>query len=121
MQTLTTAQEEIMQIVWELGECTVGDVRDFIEAQRKQRPPHSTVSAVMLALDKLGFLTHKTYGRTFVYRPVYTREEYAGRNLRSIIKDYFSGSTPALVAHLVRREDLSLDQLNALLHQLEEE
>ena len=121
MQELTKAQEEIMQLVWDLGECTVGDLRDRIEAQTGERPPHSTISALILALDKRGFVTHRTYGRTFVYQPKITREQYGSRSLGKVLRNYFGGSAHRLVAHLARREDLSLDELSTLMKKLEEE
>ena len=121
MQELTKAQEEIMQLVWDLGECTVGDLRDRIEAQTGDRPPHSTISALILALDKRGFVTHRTYGRTFVYRPQITREQYGSRSLGQLLRNYFGGSANRLVAHLAHREDLSLEELSKLMQKLEEE
>ena len=33
MKRLTKAEEEIMQIIWELGRCTVSDIRDYIEKE----------------------------------------------------------------------------------------
>jgi predicted transcriptional regulator len=121
MQNLTNAQEEIMQLVWDIGECTVGDLRDAIAARTGEKPPHSTVSAVILALDKRGFVTHRTYGRTFVYEPKISREQYGTRSLGQVLNNYFGGSVNRLVTHLVRGEDLSLQELNELVHKLEEE
>lgn len=111
-----------MQHVWELGECTVGDVRESI-AQKLggKKPAHSTVSTVMLALIDRGFLRHKVYGRTFVYTPAISRSAYGGRSLAGLIKNFFGGSASLAVSHLVEREDLNLEELEALVRKLEEE
>ncbi|NJC26592.1 BlaI/MecI/CopY family transcriptional regulator [Neolewinella antarctica] len=122
MQKLTAAQEEIMNHVWDLGECTVGDVRKSVAKQRGGKlPAHSTVSTVMAALKDRGFLTHKAYGRTFVYRPALGREEYGSQSLVGLIKSFFGGSASLAVSHLVEREDLNLEELGALVRKLEEE
>ncbi|MEM9930804.1 MAG: BlaI/MecI/CopY family transcriptional regulator [Bacteroidota bacterium] len=121
MQKLTRAQEDIMHLVWQLGECTVGDLRSAIEKRDGKKPAHSTISTLILALDERGFVTHKQYGRTFVYRPLVSREEYGRRSLGQLIKSFFGGSPSLAVSQLVEHENLSLEELNALVRKLEEE
>lgn len=122
MQTLTKAEEEIMQAVWQIGPCTVGDIRDYIERELNQeKPPHSTISTMLRILDKKGFLGHRAYGRTFEYFPLVSKEEYSRRSLKRLVQDYFGGSTNRLVSFLVQDKDLSLSELSKLMDQLEEE
>ena len=121
MRELTKAQEEIMQIIWDLGRCTVGDIREAIKKKSGTKPPHSTVSAVVLTLDKLGFLKHDTYGRTFVYEPTLTREQYGQQSLGKLVNNYFGNSAAKMVAQFIRKEDLSLDEINDLMQKLEDE
>ena len=110
-----------MQHVWAIGECTVGDLRERIKEQTGKKPAHSTISTLMLALDERGFLTHREYGRTFVYTPKISREAYGRQRLRRVVSSFFGGSGSAAVSYLVRDENLSLNELNALVRQLEEE
>ena len=110
-----------MQHVWQLGECTVGDLRKRIAAQTGKLPAHSTVSTLILALDERGFVNHREYGRTFVYTPAVSREEYGRQRLRRLVSNFFGGSGSAAVSYLVKDDNLSLDELNTLLRQLEEE
>ena len=121
MRELTTAQEEIMQLIWDLGRCTVGNIRDEIEKRTGEKPPHSTVSAVVLALDKIGYLKHETYGRTFVYEPTVSREEYGDRSLQKLIKGYFGNSARKVLTHLIHKEDLSLREIDDLMKKLDEQ
>ena len=121
MQKLTKAQEEIMHLVWELGECTVGDLRAAIEQRDGKKPAHSTISTLMLALKERAFVNHKQYGRTFVYMPAITREAYGRQSLGQLIKNFFGGSPSLAVSQLVEHENLSLEELNALVRKLEDE
>ncbi len=121
MQKLTKAQEDLMHLVWQLGECTVGDLRDHIEKRDGKKPAHSTISTLMLALDERGFVTHRKYGRTWVYTPATTREEYGRKSLGQLIKNFFGGSAAVAVSQLAKSENLSLEELNALVRKLEEE
>ncbi len=119
-QKLTKAEEEIMQIIWELGPCTVSDVRDYIhEKLGQKKPPHSTISTMIRILEKKEFLDHKAYGRTYEYRPIITKEEYSKFSLNNLVKDYFDGSMKSLVSFLVEENDLSLSELNDLLDRLD--
>lgn len=120
MKKLTRAEEEIMHAVWALGECTVGDIRTWLEAQPEQsKPAQSTVSTIARILLDKGFLEHKAYGRTFVYSARISKEEYSRQSLRQIVSDYFGGSANRLVSFLVKQEDISLDELNRLVEKLE--
>lgn len=110
-----------MQLVWEIGECTVGDLREAVKARSGKKPPHSTVSSLILALDERGFVTHRQYGRTFVYTPAISREEYGRRRLGNVINSFFGGMAGRAVSQLVQHENLSLEELSELVEKLEEE
>lgn len=123
MKKLTKAEEEIMQIIWEIAPCTVSDIRNYMVGEMGlKKPPHSTVSTMVRILDdKKGFLKHTAYGRTFVYKPKVTKDEYSRQSVRTLVQDYFGGSMNRLVSFLVQEEDLSLRELNDLMGKLEEE
>lgn len=113
--SLTRAEEDIMQIIWELETCIV---RDIIDHLGQPDIPHSTVSSVVRILEKKGFVTHKAYGKTHEYRPAISKEEYAQQNVRSLMKKYFSGSPSQLVSFILQKNDLDLNELNALKQSL---
>ena len=123
MKRLTKAEEEIMQIIWEIAPCTVSDIRNYmVEKMGLKKPPHSTVSTMVRILDdKKGFLKHTAYGRTFVYEPAISKETYSHQSVTTLVKDYFEGSMNRLVSFLVEENDISLKELSSLLEQLEEE
>jgi len=115
IERLTKAEEEIMQLIWDMEKCLV---RDIIERTGKEDMPHSTVSSVVRILEKKGFVNHKAYGKTHEYFPVITREEYAAQSVNSLVNNYFAGSAGQLVSFLVQKEDLDLKELNQLLKSL---
>ncbi len=122
MTKLTKAEEEIMQIIWHLGPCTVSDIRTYMERELDiAKPPHSTVSTFVRNLEEKGVLDHKAYGRTYEYFPLISKEDYTGQTLRKIVSDYFDGSMNRLVSFLVKEEELSVKELSELLNRLEEE
>lgn len=116
LQSLTKAEEEVMQIIWQLDRCLV---RDIIEHLGDPDIPHSTVSSVVRILEKKGFVDHKAYGKTYEYFPIITKEEYAQHGVQSLMEKYFGGSPKKLVSFLVEKEDIKLKELNELLKSLD--
>lgn len=111
-QKMTGTEEEIMQHIWRLGECTV---RELMEAMNAEDKPHSTVSSVVRILEKKGFVEHKAYGRTHVYYPIVAQEGYVQQNLEEMEEEYFSGSTKNLVSFLVEKEKLTPEDLEEMM------
>lgn len=116
LQTLTKAEEEVMQIIWQLERCLV---RDILEQLGDPDMPHSTVSSVVRILEKKGFVDHKAYGKTYEYFPLISKEDYAQQGVQSLVQKYFGGSPKKLVSFLVQKEDLDLRELNELLKKLD--
>lgn len=101
-----------MEIVWDLGEATVNQVRDRLARRRKLA--YTTVLTVMQKLDKSGWLMHREEGRAYVYRPTKTRDEAGRSSLRQFIDRICGGNPIAAFQHLLADEDLSADDLAAL-------
>lgn len=117
MQKLTKAEEQVMQIIWDLNTCMVSEV---LEKIGDPKPPHSTISSVVRILEKKGFLTHKAYGRTYVYSPIITRDAYSKFALGKMANNFFGGSVKRLVSFLVKENDLDLSEISELLNDLEQ-
>lgn len=118
---LTPAEADIMQVIWDLRECSVGMIRDELSRRHGKKPAHSTTSTLLRILGEKGFVQHREFGRVFIYSPAISREVYKRRSLRELLSDYFGGSPSQLVSFLVRKENLSLEELNDLILRLEEE
>lgn len=119
MKQLTNAEEEIMHIIWRLGRCTVRDIREQIGGD--PLPPHSTISTFVRILEEKEFVGHKAYGRTYEYFPLISKEDYGKRTLKDFVQDYFDGSMNRLVSFIVKKEELSKEELEDLLNKLDEE
>lgn len=115
IKSLTRAEEEIMQYIWQLGRCTVSNIIDEME---EPRPPHSSISSIVRILERKEFVDHKTYGRTYEYYPLISKEEYSKGSVSSLIREYFDGSTQQLVSFLVAKEKTSIEELQELIKEL---
>lgn len=115
---LTKAEEEIMQVIWEIEPCLVTDI---IKHMGIPDTPHSTISSIVRILERKGFVDHKAYGRTHEYFATVKKEEYSKSRLNKFVKDYFDGSPKQLVSFLVREKEIDREELNRYLEQMDDE
>ena len=118
MKKLTKAEEQVMQILWELEE---GLVRDVINRLPKPKPAYNTVSTVIRVLEKKGFVYHKAYGNTYVYYPLIEKEEYARVHFMGFMKEYFNDSFPKMAAFFAREKNLDISEMEEILKMTENE
>jgi predicted transcriptional regulator len=71
-------EAEVMESLWAGGEMTVREVMDELNAQSSPERAYTTFMTVMARLDRKGLLTRRREGKTDIYRPVMTRDEYLG-------------------------------------------
>ncbi len=117
MQKLTKVEEDVMQLIWDLGRATVSDLLDRME---EPRPPHSTVSSVVRILERKGYVDHKAYGKTHEYFPLVDKDEYGRRSLTEVLRNYFDGSVSRLVSHLVEDQKLSAKDVEEIMKKFNE-
>ena len=115
---LTKAEEQVMQILWELGEGAVRDIRNKFD---NPKPARNTVSTMVRILEKKGYVAHKTFGNVHVFHPLIKKEEYSKSQLFDVMKKYFNNSFPAMASFFAREKDLSLEELESLMEETKKE
>ena len=118
MKEITKAQEEIMKALWEIND---GAVSDVLEALPDPKPAYNTVATVIKVLEKKGYISHKTYGKTHVYFPVVEKKDYAQHVLKDTFKGLFNGSLNQMVSFFVKNKEVGLNELEEIKKMLEEE
>lgn len=113
MKELTKAEEQVMQILWQLKEAIVKQILDKMPDDPK--PAYNTVSTVVRVLESKGFVDHKAYGNSHVYFPIISEEEYKKFAFDKVIKSYFNNSYKSLVSYLVKEQKLNLSELAELI------
>ena len=113
MKELTKAEEQVMQILWQLKEAIVKQILDKMTDEPK--PAYNTVSTVVRVLESKGFVDHKAYGNSHVYFPIVSEDEYKKFAFDKVIKSYFNNSYKTLVSYLVKEQKLNLSELAELI------
>jgi BlaI family transcriptional regulator, penicillinase repressor len=109
---LTKAEEQIMQILWEMGEGIVSDIRNTFS---DPKPARNTVSTVVRVLEKKGYVGHKAYGNVHLYHPIVSKSEYSKSQLFGLMEGYFNNSFPAMASFFAKEKDLTVKELDELL------
>src|SRR5512138_2637072 len=111
MKEITKAQEDLLKALWQIKEGAVSDILDNLE---EPKPAYNTVATVIKVLEKKGYVSHKTFGKTHVYYPVVSKKDYAQHILKDTFKGLFNGSLNQLVSTFVKSKDISLGELEEL-------
>lgn len=117
MATLTKAEEQVMQILWEQEE---GFVKDLLSFFPEPRPAYNTVSTIIRILEKKGFVDHRSFGKSHQYFPLVSREQYRSERFSSLMNDYFNNSMKQVLSHFGKTGSLNLKEAEEIIQLMEE-
>ncbi|WP_181304417.1 BlaI/MecI/CopY family transcriptional regulator [Rufibacter sp. XAAS-G3-1] len=118
MKELTKAEEQVMQILWNLRQ---GFVKDILDQLPEPKPAYNTVSTIVRILEKKGFVGYKAYGKTHEYYPLIARDDYRHFYLKNFVSGYFGGSFKRLVSFFAKEENMDLQELEEMLKHVKED
>lgn len=112
IKELTKAELEIMQIVWAKGKVLVHDILDSMD---EPKPAYNTVSTIVRILEKKGFVSHKSYGKTYEYYPIVNKKEYTHQYMKGVLNNFFGGSVSSLVSFFASDKSISAKETDEIL------
>jgi predicted transcriptional regulator len=108
----TERELQILKVLWDRGEATV---REVYETLRDDVPiVFNTVQAFLRLMEEKGLVSHRTEGRTFVYRAVSSGERTKKDLLSGLIDSVFDGALDELVASAFAAKKPSREELARL-------
>lgn len=108
MEKLTSKEEEVMELIWQLGHCAPKDVAALYP---EPQPSTNAIAQVFQALEKKEYLTHEPKGRGFVYSPIVDKRAYGRGRLSSVINRFFGDSYMSVVSALVQEDKVTEAEL----------
>lgn len=117
MNTLTKAEEQVMQILWDEKE---GFVKDLLQQFPEPKPAYNTVSTIIRILEKKGFVDHRSFGKSHQYYPLVSREQYRNERFSGLMKDYFNNSMKQVLSHFSTSGSLSMKEADEIIQIMEE-
>lgn len=112
---LTKAEEQIMHILWKLERAFVKDV---LKEFKNPKPAYSTVSTIIRILVDKKIVSYKAYGKTHEYFPLISKEVYSKQQMGEVMNKLFDGSPKKMLSFLVKKEKLSIEDLDDIMKNL---
>ena len=115
MKQLTKAEEEIMQVLWLLKKA---NVKNIINELPDPKPAYNTVSTIVRILESKGFVDYEKQGKGHIYFPLVLKQEYSNQSINTLVDNYFQGSFKSMVSFFVKKNDVNLNDLEAVLKEI---
>lgn len=115
-ENLSPIQKSVMETLWELGEGTVHQVLAHLP---EPKPPYTSVLSALQKLKRIGWVSHRTEGRQFVYIP-HSPDQIDRQTLRQVIDRLFGRKSLQLFQHLLEEETLTPEELAELRRLIDE-
>ena len=111
------AQLEVLNIIWDRGESTTGEVWQAFSARRPVA--RNTVLTLMTRLEEKGWLRRQKDGNVLRYSAVVPQETGLRQIARRLVDTAFQGSAEGLIMTLLEDGDLSAGEAQRIRAMLE--
>ncbi len=118
MKEITKAQEEILKALWSIKE---GAVSDILKILPMPKPAYTTVATVLKVLEKKGYVTHKTFGKTNVYSARISKKKYTKFKLKDVFSGLVNNSLNQMISPFISNKKVSLKELEEIKKMIEKE
>lgn len=118
MKPLTKAEEQVMQVIWKLEKAFL---REIVEAMPAPKPHQNTVATLLKILIEKEFVVAEVLGRQHRYSALISKQDYSGKSIKQLTKNYFEGSFSNVVSYLVKENNISVTELESLLKQIKKQ
>ncbi|MBR3530121.1 MAG: BlaI/MecI/CopY family transcriptional regulator [Bacteroidaceae bacterium] len=119
MKKLTDKELKIMDVLWDNGPLST---RDIILHLPDITTHFNTIATYVRRLEQHGMIGHEELSpRFYLYHATVTREQYISYVNKESIDRFFDGSYMDFISRLVKRHEVSIDELKELIRMVEEE
>jgi predicted transcriptional regulator len=116
---LTRAEMEVMSILWDCGKGMT--THEIIEQYPEPKPAYSTIATFLKILINKGFIGSKKLeggGKTLVFSPLMTRDEYTNRVMKEVKSSFFGNSLKSMLSFFVKQEEVSEEELKEIIEMI---
>ncbi len=105
----TTAELEILAVLWELGPATVKEVHEVINERRPTI--YTTVLKFLQIMSEKGLVERDAANKAHVYRAALSQEQTQKTLVSDLLERAFRGSALKLVQHVLETKPTSAEEL----------
>jgi predicted transcriptional regulator len=110
-EKLSRREREIMDAIFALAE---GASAEAIRDRLTDPPSYSAVRAMLVRLERKGYIRHREEGLRYVYQPTTSRTTARRAALQQLVRVFFDGSPQQTATALLAQDAWTDDELDAL-------
>lgn len=122
MTEISKTEFDVLEAIWQDHPASA---QQIIERLNQQKTWHEkTVKTLLNRMVKKEAISFEKVQRSYLYSPLFAREEYTFKESKSLLKRMFSGRLSPLVSHFVKSDEITKDDINelkALINQWEKD
>lgn len=109
----------VMNVIWELGECTSAEVIE--EFTKKRKLANTTIRTVLANIRKKGYLEIiPSLEPRIRFRPSVSKRTVARRSLKQLLENMFGDSPREAIEFLLEEKDMDRDELDEIRRLLDD-
>lgn len=116
----TESELEILNILWQKGECTVREVHEILE--KSKGSGYTTTLKLMQIMHEKKLVKRDDSSRTHLYKAVISKEQTQGQIVKRMIDTVFNGSAMSMVMQVLgnhKATDAELGEIKQYLEQID--
>jgi len=112
----TEGEMEILQVLWQKGNCTVREVHEDLN---KKDAGYTTTLKLMQIMHEKGLVDRDTSAKTHIYRALINQEKTQQQLVNKMIDNVFNGSAARLVMQALGNKTASQEEIDLIKEYLE--
>lgn len=113
----TDRELEILQILWERGDCTAKDIHEVLN--KKSKTAYNTVQTILIIMLEKKLVTRDDSAKSHVFRAKYSEEEMETKLVKTFMDTVFGGSAMRLVTRALSLKPTSKEDKETIRQALE--
>jgi BlaI family transcriptional regulator, penicillinase repressor len=113
----TDRELEILQILWERGDCTAKDIHEVLN--QRSKTAYNTVQTILIIMLEKKLVTRDDTNKSHVFRAKYSEEEMETKLVKTFMDTVFGGSAMRLVTRALSLKATSKEDKEKIRQALE--
>ncbi|WP_114939085.1 BlaI/MecI/CopY family transcriptional regulator [Mucilaginibacter endophyticus] len=118
MVKLTTAEEQLMDIIWERNEVFM---KDIIDTYPDPKPATTTIATLLKRMQNKEFVGYRLMGNSRQYFPLVKKADYFSTHVKGLIRNFFGNSSMQFASFFTKEANLTDTELEDLKRIIDEQ
>ena len=116
MEKLTAKEEAVLRLIWAHGPVFI---QDLLKHFPDPKPHYNTVATQVGFLEEKGYVAREKFANAYRYYALVDERGFADRVISDTVEKFYDNSYASVVSRFVEEEKMDLDELKALIAQIE--